>query len=98
MLSVPGSLYAICRVHHDSDELSEWRTRSHACCEIEKAEVVQDSYIRLSNNRDLFEMLFGTKSSHDISIYSHLLNIWNTPNKVSELHRMEATKRETNWS
>lgn len=40
MLSVPGCLYAICRVHHDSDELSEWRTRSHACCEIEKAEVV----------------------------------------------------------
>lgn len=47
---------------------------------------VQDSYIRLSNNRDLFEMLFGTKSSHDISIYSHLLNIWNTPNKVHDYH------------
>lgn len=40
MLCVPGSLYAICRAYQDSDDFSEWRTRSHACCEMEKAEVV----------------------------------------------------------
>jgi len=29
---VPGSLYAICRVHQDVDDFNEWRARSHACC------------------------------------------------------------------
>jgi hypothetical protein len=29
---VPGSLYAICRVHQNGDDFNEWRARSHACC------------------------------------------------------------------
>ncbi|CAJ1968511.1 unnamed protein product [Sphenostylis stenocarpa] len=32
ILCVPGSLYAICRAHHNGDGLTKWRMRSHACC------------------------------------------------------------------